>query len=148
MAPCPTRFFAPTKLIRLNIATSVSIGSARRLEQPDYPLDAIVQVLRNALLHRNYDGSNTPVRFTWYSDRIEIRAPGGLFGEVTPETIRKNVTSYRNPAIAEGLKTLGLVERFGFGLTRAKQALADNGNSPLRGAFEANHVLFVIGART
>ena len=49
------------------------------------------------------------------------------------------MTSYRNPAIAEGLKTLGLVERFGFGLTRAQQTLADNGNPPLRGVFEANH---------
>ena len=143
----PDQILRADELIRLNVSTSVSIGSGRRIETPDYPLDAIIQVLRNAFLHRNYDGSNSPVRFMWYSDRIEILSPGGLFGEVTPETIWKNVTSYRNPGIAEGLKTLGLVERFGFGLTRAQQTLADNGNPPLSGVFDPNYVLFVIEAR-
>ncbi|MGO9742919.1 MAG: ATP-binding protein [Roseiarcus sp.] len=143
----PDQILRADELIQLNIATSVSIGATRRVERADYPRDAIVQVLRNALLHRNYEGSNTPVRFTWYSDRIEILSPGGLFGEVTPETIWRNVTSYRNPAIAEGLKSLGLVERFGFGLARAQQTLADNGNPPLRGVFDPNYVLFVIEAR-
>jgi ATP-dependent DNA helicase RecG len=135
------------EVVRLNISTSAVIGAERRIERSDYPLDAIVQILRNAVLHRNYDASNTPVRVTWYSDRIEIVSPGGLFGEVTPETIWRNITAYRNPAIAEGLKSLALVERFGFGLTRAQQALAENGNPSLRGEFNQNFVLFILEAR-
>ena len=40
--------------------------------QPDYPLVALQQVVRNAVMHRTYKGTNAPVRVTWFSDRIEI----------------------------------------------------------------------------
>ncbi len=85
-----------------------------------------------------------PVKVYWYSDRIEIMSPGGLYGGVTPETIWLNVTAYRNPSLAEGLKTLGIVERFGFGLVRARQVLAENGNPPLGYQFLENFVLFKV----
>jgi predicted HTH transcriptional regulator len=40
------------------------------------------------------------------------------------------------------LKALGVVDRFGFGLVRAKQALAENGNPPLAYEFVESFVLF------
>ena len=132
------------ELVRLNVTTSATIAGPVRNERSDYPMAALEQLLRNALLHRNYDASTAPVRVTWYSDRIEIQSPGGLYGEVTPESIWHNATSYRNPALAEGLKALGLVERFGFGLVKAQQALEENGNPVLESEFLANHVLFTL----
>jgi len=132
------------ELVGLNITTSAAIAGPVRREQSDYPMAALEQLLRNALLHRNYEGSTAPVRITWYTDRIEIQNPGGLFGEVTQENIWNNVTSYRNPALAEGLKVLGLVERFGFGLERAREAMRENGNPPIEFEFQPNHVLFIL----
>lgn len=132
------------ELMRLNLRTAATIGGPRRREQPDYPLAALEQLVRNALLHRSYDGSTMPVKVYWYSDRIEIINPGGLFGEVTPETIWQNVTAYRNPLLAEGLKNLGIVDRFGFGLVRAGQALRENGNPPLGYQFEPNFTLLKV----
>ena len=41
------------------------------------------------------------------------------------------------PLLAEGLKNLGVVERFGFGLVKTRKALADNGNPPLGFQFES-----------
>ncbi len=133
------------ELMRLNIRTSVTIGGTQRREKPDYPLAALEQLLRNALLHRSYDGSTMPVKVYWYSNRIEIMNPGGLFGEVTPETIWQNATAYRNPLLAEGLKNHGVVERFGFGLAKARQALQENGNPRLGFDFEPNFTLFKVG---
>ena len=132
------------ELMRLNLRNTATIGGALRQEQSDYPLEALEQMIRNALLHRSYDASTMPVKVYWYSDRIEIINPGGLFGEVTPETIWQNATSYRNPLLAEGLKNLGVVERFGFGLVQACRALEDNGNPPLGSQFEPNFVLFKV----
>jgi ATP-dependent DNA helicase RecG len=134
------------ELLRLNITTGARIGTVVRSERPDYPLDALAQIVRNAVLHRTYDGGNAPVKVYWYSDRVEIISPGGLFGEVTPETIWTNVTSYRNPAIAEALKSLGLVERFGYGLMRASQALEQNGNPKIKAEFNQTFVLFSVGS--
>jgi ATP-dependent DNA helicase RecG len=133
------------EVLKLNIRTRAAIGGPRRLEQSDYPMQALEQLVRNAILHRTYDSSTMPTKVYWYADRIEIMNPGGLYGEVTPYSIWKNATSYRNPAVAEGLKNLGVVDRFGFGLIRAKQALKENGNPELRFEFQENFVLMQVG---
>jgi ATP-dependent DNA helicase RecG len=49
---------------------------------------------------------------------------------VTSATVRRR-NSYRNPAIAEAMKELGYVNRFGFGLQRADSLLKGNGNPPM-----------------
>lgn len=51
-----------------------------------YPLDALQQLTRNAVLHRTYEGTAAPVRVYWFNDRIEIISPGGPYGIVTAET--------------------------------------------------------------
>jgi len=95
---------------------------------PEYPEWALRELLMNAVMHRNYD-SNTPIRFYAFSDHIEIQSPGGLYGEATPENFPTR-NSYRNPIIAEAMKSLGFVNRFGYGVQRAQALLAQNGNPP------------------
>jgi ATP-dependent DNA helicase RecG len=83
-------------------------------------------------MHRTYEATNTPVRVTWYDDRIEIGSPGGTFGTVRPENFgQPGVADYRNPNLAEAMKTLGFVQRYGVGLATAQRLLQENGNSPL-----------------
>ncbi len=92
----------------------------------DYPEVAVRELLMNAILHRSYEAP-APVRFYQYSDRIEIQNPGPLYGVARPENFPTQ-TSYRNPVLAEALKTLGAINRFGRGVERAKAVLARNGN--------------------
>jgi ATP-dependent DNA helicase RecG len=94
----------------------------------DYPETAIREFLMNAVLHRSYEAA-APVRFYQYSDRIEIQNPGPLYGLARPENFPTQ-TSYRNPVLAEAMKTLGAVNRFGRGVERAQAALERNGNPP------------------
>lgn len=117
------------ELVTLNIRNRTGVGGVRREESPDYPEAALRQYIRNALMHRTYEASNAPVRITWYSDRVEIQSPGGVFGQVTRANFgRPGVADYRNPTIAAALKDLGYVERFGVGLAIAREALRKNGN--------------------
>jgi ATP-dependent DNA helicase RecG len=95
---------------------------------PDYPEVAVRELLLNAIMHRDYQ-SNTPVRFYWFKNRIEIQSPGGLYGEVTKETLTRR-NSYRNPIVAETMKALGYVNKFGYGIQRAEAALNANDNGP------------------
>jgi ATP-dependent DNA helicase RecG len=96
-----------------------------------YPMPALQQLTRSALLHRTYEATNTPVRVYWYEDRIDIVSPGGPFGVVTPENFGEpGVTDYRNPNLTEALRVLGYVQRFGAGIPIARRALASNGNPP------------------
>ncbi len=111
----------------------------------DYPEVAIRELLVNAILHRDYQ-SFTPIRFYWFSDRIEIQSPGGLYGEVTSESMLTR-NSYRNPVIAEAMKALGYVNRFGYGIQRAQAELERNGHPPAEFSIDPNIVLCIIRKR-
>ena len=111
----------------------------------DYPEQALRELLMNAVMHRNYD-SNTPIRFYAFSDHIEIQSPGGLYGEATRENFPTR-NSYRNPVIAEAMKSLGFVNRFGYGVQRAQALLAENGNPLAAFEFDEHAVLVKVFRR-
>ncbi len=115
--------------IKVTIQSSLTrISALRERLASDYPEIAIRELIMNAVMHRDYQ-SNTPIRFYWFSDRIEIQNAGGLYGEVTKETLTRR-NSYRNPVVAEAMKALGYVNKFGYGIQRAQAALQENGNPP------------------
>lgn len=95
----------------------------------------------NAVMHRNYD-SNTPIHFYAFSEHIEIQNPGGLYGEATKENFPTR-NSYRNPVIAEAMKSFGFVNRFGYGVQRAQLLLKQNGNPPAQFDFTDDHSVLV-----
>jgi len=105
-----------------------SVSPLKEDARMPYPMPAARELLMNAVMHRDYE-SNAAIRLYWFSDHIEIQNPGGLYGAVTPETF-PDQNDYRNPKIAEAMKTLGYVNTFGRGIARAQRSLYDNGNPP------------------
>jgi ATP-dependent DNA helicase RecG len=99
----------------------------------------------NAVMHRDY-ASTAPLRITWFEDRLEIQSPGGLYGEASVTNFPRQ-TSYRNPVIAEAMKTLGYVNRYGRGVLRAQDALTRNGSPPAEFTFDPGFVLSTIRMR-
>lgn len=133
--------------LRATLATAVDFTSGSTVEERRnaYPLAALQQLARNAVMHRTYEHTNAPVRFYWFDDRIEITNPGGPYGAVTQANFgRPGVADYRNPSIAGVLKTLGFAQRFGFGIADARKALQDNGNPPLEFQVEPTMVLATV----
>jgi ATP-dependent DNA helicase RecG len=126
--------------------TSVNItGGAREERMSLYPIAALQQLVRNAVMHRAYDVTNAPVRVYWYDDRIEIANPGGPFGIVSVENFGEpGVADYRNPNLAEAMRVLGFVQRFGFTLAIARRALEENGNPPLELKVQPSHVTAIV----
>lgn len=117
-------------------------SGSQELRIPLYPLVALQQITRNAILHRTYEGTNAPVRVYWYDDRIEILSPGGPYGEVTPENFgTPGLTDYRNPNLAEAMRVLGYVQKFGGGIVAARSALQKNGNPPPEFRVDQGYVL-------
>jgi ATP-dependent DNA helicase RecG len=134
------------ELLRINISVALEITSdITDTRQPDYPLVALQQLVRNAILHRTYEGTNAPVRLYWYADRIEIHSPGGPYGQVHRDNFGDpGVTDYRNPHLAEAMKSLGYIQRFGVGISQARRSLQDNGNPPPEFIVEETRVLVTI----
>jgi ATP-dependent DNA helicase RecG len=128
---------------------SVDIASASiETRQTPFPRVALQQLVRNAVLHRSYEGTNAPVRVYWFDDRIEIHNPGGPFGSVTTANFgQAGLTDYRNPHIADSMRVLGLVQRFGVGIATARKELANNGNPPPEFSVSTTHVLVTVRKR-
>lgn len=134
--------------VRIKLLIQTRMRSVSTLEEkllPDYPEWALRELLMNAVMHRNYD-SNSPIRFYAFIDHIEILNPGGLYGEATPENFPTR-NSYRNPVIAEAMKSLGFVNRFGYGVQRAQMLLSQNGNPPAEFEFDQHSFLVRIFRR-
>ncbi len=129
----------------LFVAVNFNSGTATEIRSAPYPLSALQQLTRNAVMHRTYENTNAPVRVYWFDDRIEITNPGGPYGTVTALNFgRPGVSDYRNPSIATVLKTLGFVQRFGFGIAEARRSLAANGNPPPEFQVEPTVVLATV----
>jgi len=92
-------------------------GLTRR-EVPEYPEFAIREAIRNAVAHRDYTTRGTAIDVRLFADRLEVRNSGGLFGDVTVETLDQVPPSTRNPRIMRVLQDLGYVEQRGTGIRR------------------------------
>lgn len=146
--PVPGVLRQMDELLTLNIRTAVQIGTdATEWRHSDYPLRALQQLVRNAIMHRNYEATASPVRLTWYDGRVEIFSPGGPYGTVTIENFgRPGVTDYRNPVLAEAMRNLGYVQRFGAGLEIVRAELDRNGNAPAE--FGVDHAFIGVTLRS
>ncbi len=117
----------------------------KEVRSSPYPLIALQQLARNAVMHRTYEGTNSPVRIHWFDDRIEMINPGGPYGSVTAQNFGEpGRTDYRNPQLAAAFKILGYAQRFGAGILIARQAMGKNGNPPLKFQIEQNFVAAII----
>lgn len=135
--------------LKAHIAIKTDVVSRQKEQrEPDYPLAALEQLTRNAVLHRTYEGTNAPARVYWFDDRIEIMNPGGPYGQVTRQNFgRPGVTDYRNRFLAEAMRNLGFVQQFGIGIEIARRELQSNGNPPPKFNVEDTYVLVTVRRR-
>jgi len=88
-----------------------------RQETLEYPLEAVRELLVNAIAHRDYNQQGDTIHLHIFADRLEIHSPGVLPGPVNLENLLEARFS-RNAVIAQVLSDLGFVERMGYGLNR------------------------------
>lgn len=135
-------------LLRRYISVALDTSGDTHIERPDYPFVALRELVRNAVIHRNYEGSNTPVRVTWFRGHLQISSPGSVYGEVTRDNFgTSGATSYRNPTIAEAMKSMGFMEHFGRGIETAREALEANGNPQPEFSIEPTFVFATVKKR-
>ena len=136
------------KLVAHNRTAVDFMSGPVETRESTYPMAALQQLVRNAVMHRTYEGTNAPIRVYWFDDRIEIHSPGGPYGAVTVENFgQPGVVDYRNPILAEAMRVLGLVQRFGLGIAGARRRLRDNGQPEPDFRVDPNWVHCTVRAR-
>lgn len=102
-----------------------------QLELPDYPIDAVRELVINGLIHRSYETHGT-VDIEHTSDRLSILSPGGFVAGVSPENILTYPSTPRNRLLTETIALLKLAERTGQGVDRAYREMLRTGKEPPR----------------
>lgn len=109
-----------------NIRREFVIGETGmyRKEIPEIPAEAIREAVANALCHRDYT-TGTAVEVNVFMDTVQIVSPG-LFpeGDSPQEHLDGTASEFglRNPAIARTLFRAGVIEQYGTGIPRIKEA--------------------------
>lgn len=89
----------------------------RRDKHWHYPIEAIREVVLNALTHRDWT-RNIEVEVVLYSDRLEVISPGTLPNSMTIAKMIAGQRSPRNTIITEIMRDYGYVDARGMGVRR------------------------------
>lgn len=105
---------------------TISYDGLQRIETPDYPYEAIREVLLNAIVHRLYETSAISVKI--YEDRMVIWNIGELPNQLSPDDLRKEHDSYpRNHLLAEVFYKGGYIESWGRGTIKVLEECQKHG---------------------
>jgi len=94
-------------------------GQPQNTQRWQYPLEAIREIVINMVLHRDYRSSSDSI-VKVFDDRIEFYNPGRLPEDITIENLISNNyrSTPRNKMMADFLKDIGLIEKYGSGIQR------------------------------
>jgi ATP-dependent DNA helicase RecG len=108
----------------LKFAFEITGDSTKREEIPEFPLDAIRELLLNALIHRDYQ-SPTDVQVKIFDNSISFFNPSGLFGNLTVEDLETDNyhASTRNKQLAEAFYLTKDIEKYGSGFIRIRKSI-------------------------
>jgi len=95
---------------------SVGYKTVYRKNRWEYPLKAIREVIRNAVIHRDYSLNGKDIKIAIFDDKVEITSPGKLLPSVDFSVSDSGQSDIRNKVLAPVFKRLGIIEQWGNGL--------------------------------
>ena len=110
----------------LKFAFEITGKTTQRTEIPEYPLNAIRELLVNSLVHRDYK-SSIDIQIKIFDQSISFFNPSGLYGNLKIEDLKTDNyrASTRNKLIAEALYLTSDIEKYGSGFIRIRKAIAE-----------------------
>ena len=124
-----------------NMRRGVRLLGLERIEETEYPVEAIREAIVNAIAHRDYRIGGDEIRVMMFGDRIEFYSPGRLPGHITVDNLVEERFS-RNEIIVQILSDLGFIERLGYGIDRMIRLMTRAGLAPPR--FEETTAGFLV----
>ena len=104
------------KFILRHISQGSSYEGVYRKDRWEYPIIALREVIRNAVIHRDYSLRGKDIKMAVFDDKIEITSPGKLMPTVDFNDLEAGQSDIRNKTLAPVFKKLGIIEQWGNGL--------------------------------
>ncbi len=116
-----TQYMATMNFISRNLQIKQTENEFNSNDQLEIPLSVFVELVVNALIHRDYYQSS-PVRLFIFDNRVELHSPGVLPADLTVEDIKKGVSKPRNQLLFEFARYFLPYTGVGSGILRVSQA--------------------------
>jgi len=110
--------------LSLSNSLAATFSGLYRIEQFDYPEEAVREAILNAIVHRDYAFSGSTF-VNIYDDRIEFVSLGGLMPGLRVEDLLLGISQPRNEKLATVFYRLKHIEAYGTGLRRIMQYYED-----------------------
>ena len=113
----------------MKIKTIIDSKTGKRNDRTEYPINAVREAILNALIHRDYSvhTEGTPIQINFFTDRLEIHSPGGLYGRMTVEQLGKARPDLRNPTLATMAESLNQAENRYSGIPTIRMEMKEYG---------------------
>lgn len=98
----------------------------------EYPVKAIREIIRNAVVHRQYSLRGKDIKVAIYDDMVEITSPGVLPPSIDYAAMESRQSDARNKIIAPVFKKLGIIDQWGNGLKLVAEDMKEYPNIELR----------------
>jgi len=107
--------------------SNVTVGykGVYRIERWEYPVSALREAIRNAVIHRDYAMKGCEIRLAIFDNRIEITSPGRLMSSIDFDDMESGQSEIRNKTLAPVFKKLGIIEKWGNGLKIMAKEMQD-----------------------
>ena len=93
----------------------------------EYPFKAIREAVVNAIAHRDYTITSSPISFYIFDNRIEIKSPGRLEYPLKVSELENYGAIHRNEAICSIFSHTNYMEHIGTGIKRMRNEMINNG---------------------
>lgn len=100
----------------------LDIETGKFKKVPEYPEEAWLEAIVNALCHRSYNVQGNAIYIKHFDNRLEISNSGPLPAQVTIENI-KTERFARNPRVARVLEDMGYVRQLNEGVSRIYESM-------------------------
>jgi ATP-dependent DNA helicase RecG len=110
--------------------TKATFSGLTRIDNRDYPPEAIREALINSIVHREYSFSGSTL-INIFDDRIEFISLGGLVPGLALEDIMIGVSQCRNEKLANIFYRLNLIEAYGTGISKIISSYNESFKKPV-----------------
>jgi ATP-dependent DNA helicase RecG len=134
--PMPIAIDRAIAFIDRNTRHPMKVIGLNRVRLDEYPVEALREVLVNAVAHRQYEDAGRKIMLEVFSDRVMASSPGLPPAPITLASLRKGKyrPCSRNPVLAQCLSYFHRIEERGSGFRRMRDQMLDHGlDQPLLG---------------
>lgn len=123
-------------------------GTASRELDYLYPMDAVRELVVNAIVHKDYSMQQEIAVYV-YDDRLMVYSSGLLPEGITLENLKGSHPSVkRNRRLAEAFYAMRYIEGWGQGINRVLSACKENGNPEPEFSYMSNGLLVTLRPKT